>query len=175
MSDFIEDELSIADEQDFGGAALNSETFLSPISELALPPLVTVETTCSIEKVLQKMQEHNIGSVVCIENSKLAGIVTERDFLMKVTGKIKDLQKTNVEEIMTPNPQALMAKDEIAYLLNNMHVGGYRHVPIVNAENEPISIVSIKDVVSWVLDHFPQEIINLTGEPYRGPVNREGA
>ena len=53
-------------------------------------------------------------------------------------------------------------------------VGGYRHIPIVDQSDRPVSIVSIKDVVTFLLDYFPAEITNLTGEPYRGPKLREG-
>ena len=69
----------------------------------------------------------------------------------------------------------LMATDMIAYVMNNMHVGGYRHVPIVDENNVPISIVSIKDVMSFILDYFPEEILNITGEPFRGTPFRESA
>jgi CBS domain-containing protein len=119
--------------------------------------------------------KNKIGSVVVTKDGKIEGIITERDILMKVIGILDDWKSTSVEKIMTPHPQILMPEDEVAYVLNNMHVGGYRHVPIVNEDEEPVSMISIKDVVSWLLDHFPVEIINLTGEPYRGPVSREGA
>ena len=46
-----------------------------------------------------------------------------------------------------------------------MSVGGYRHVPIVDRENKPIGIVSVKDVVNFIVEHYPQEILNLPPEP----------
>jgi hypothetical protein len=46
-------------------------------------------------------------------------------------------------------------------------------VPIVDSEGRPESIVSIKDVMRFVLSHFPEEVINTVSEPYRGPARVE--
>ena len=84
-------------------------------------------------------------------------------------------KKETVKSIMTPNPTSLLGSDMIAYVMNNMHVGGYRHVPIVDENNVPISMISIKDVMSFILEYFPEEIQNITGEPFRGEHLRESA
>ncbi len=120
------------------------------------------------------MQKKKIGSVVVTNKGKLTGIFTERDVLMKIIGKIPDWEKKTLATVMTPNPRCLQAGDEIAYALNNMHVGGYRHIPIVDAKGKAVSMLSIKDLMSWILDHFPNEIINLTGEPFRGIHEADG-
>jgi len=175
MSDHIEEELQVAKEQDSEGTALTSETFKEPIKNVKTPKVLCLDVSKTVGEAVECMQKNKIGSVVVTKNGELEGIITERDILMKVIGLIDDWKSAPVEQIMTRNPQSLMPEDEVAYVLNNMHVGGYRHVPIVNEKDEPISMISIKDVVSWLLDHFPMEIINLTGEPYRGPISREGA
>lgn len=175
MSDQIEEELQVAKEQDSEGTALSSDTFKEPIKNVKMPKVLCLDVSKTVGEAVECMQKNKIGSVVVTKNGELEGIITERDILMKVIGLIDDWKSTSVEQIMTKHPQSLMPDDEVAYVLNNMHVGGYRHVPIVNENDEPISMISIKDVVSWLLDHFPMEIINLTGEPYRGPVSREGA
>lgn len=175
MTDQLEEELQIASEQDASGTALSAETFRCTIEEIKMPKVICVDRSSSIKNVIAIMQDKKIGSVVVTQDGELYGIVTERDILMKVICLIDDLENTSVSEIMTEDPQSLRKEDEIAYILNNMHVGGYRHIPIVNENDEPVSMISIKDVVSWILDHFPQEITNLTGEPYRGQASREGA
>jgi CBS domain-containing protein len=174
QNDNFDEESDIANEQD-SDTALSSASFKSPISEMSIPRVICVESDSSIGDSIKIMQKQKIGSVVVKSNEKIVGIVTERDILLKVIGLIKDYETRPISEIMTASPQSLMATDAIAYVLNNMHVGGYRHIPIVDANEKPIGIISIKDVVSWVLDYFPQEITNMTGEPYRGEVSREGA
>jgi CBS domain-containing protein len=175
MNDGIEEEINIANEQDSKGTALSADTFTTPIKEILTPKVIGVDEKTSIKKVIEILQSKKMGSVVVTKDGVLTGIVTERDILLKVICIITDLENTPVTEIMTVNPQSLQKEDAIAYVLNNMHVGGYRHIPIVNEKDEPVSMISIKDVVSWILDHFPQEITNLTGEPYRGEISREGA
>ncbi|MCO4794013.1 MAG: CBS domain-containing protein [Bacteriovoracaceae bacterium] len=175
MSDHIDEEMQVAGEQDAEGTALSSEIFKEPIKLVKMPKVMALDVSTTIGEAVSLMQKNKIGSVVITKDKELEGIVTERDILMKVIGLMDNWESKPISDIMTRNPQSLMPDDEIAYVLNNMHVGGYRHVPIVNENDEPVSMISIKDVVSWLLDHFPMEIINLTGEPYRGPISREGA
>ena len=172
----IEEELRIAEEQDSEYTQqLSSEIFKMTIDELKLPRAVCVELGTPLSQVVSLMQERKFGSLLVTHNRRLAGIITERDILMKVTGLPIDLKRTPVEKVMTPDPISLKNTDMIAYAMNNMHVGGYRHVPIVDDNDVPICVVSVKDVVGYILEHFPNEILNITGEPYRGVTLRESA
>ena len=173
MSRTGDEELEIAREQDLSGTALNSDSFLEHIKELKLPPVIALDEKTNLENAISLMQEKKIGSIVVTKDEKLVGIFTERDVLMRVIGKIDNWKETQLKTVMTEDPQTLMAHDEIAYILNNMHVGGYRHIPIVDEAHKPHSMVSIKDVVSWLLEHFPNEVLNLSGEPFRGKRDRD--
>lgn len=175
IDDQMNDELEIGNEQDGQGTTLSSDSFTKPVSSIKSPSVIALDEDTKLGEAVGFMQSKKIGSIVLIKNNELTGILTERDLLMKVLGINDDWKNIKVKEVMTPNPQSLRAGDELAYVLNNMHVGGYRHVPIVDENEKPVSMISIKDVVSWILDHFPQEITNLTGEPFRGQSQRESA
>jgi CBS domain-containing protein len=177
MSDYLDDEEKIMDEQLQEPSTLSSAIFKKPISDLETPPVIeTLKITASIKDAIELMQSVKMGSVIIVDNNeKLVGIVTERDILIKVVGIITDLKGKSISEIMTPNPITLFETDMIAYCINSMHVGGYRHVPIVNKDNKPIALISIRDIVSYVMDHFPEEIINLPEEPFRGKSKIESA
>ena len=176
MNDMLEEELQIMEEQLLENPkVLNEEIFKLPIEKLNVSKCFSVDESANIYETVESMQKKKIGSVVITKNGKLTGIITERDILMKVVGKISDLKNTKVKEVMTADPIALRSEDMIAYVMNNMHVGGYRHVPIVNENEEPVGMISIKDVMSFILDYFPESILNITGEPFRGPVSRESA
>ena len=73
-----------------------------------------------------------------------------RDLLGKVAGKHKDLSKVKAEEVMTANPEFVKAEEPIAFVVNKMSMGGFRHVPVLSADGKPISIVSIKDVLRYL-------------------------
>lgn len=174
--DIIEEELIIAREQDGKKRkTLSPKTFELPLSELNPPPPVMVERGTPIGETILLMQKNGFGSVLVTDDGVLCGIITERDVLMKVAGLGIDLARQPVDEFMTEDPLALMPGDEISYVMNNMHVGGYRHVPVVDENRKPIGIISIKDVMSFILDQFPEEVTNVLGEPYRGPYLRESA
>jgi len=68
----------------------------------------------------------------------------------------------------------LQKSDKLAYVLNNMHVGGYRHVPVVDENEVPTGIISVKDVIQYILDFFPKSVANLCDQPYRGVTSRDG-
>ena len=62
---------------------------------------------------------------------------------------------------MTENPEVLSPEDPLAYALNKMHIGGFRHVPIVNDSMCPVGLISISNIISTIADYFSMEIINL--------------
>ena len=66
---------------------------------------------------------------------------------------------------MTSNPESLRPTDSIAYALNKMSLGDYRHIPLVNSAREPVGIVSVKDIVTYLVRFFPKSIMNLPTMP----------
>ena len=133
----------------------------SPISNFDLREPLIIELGTSLENVLENMQNTNNNCVLTLSNEKLNGILTERDILLKVTGKGYDLQLTTIDEFITPNPECVSPEDPLAYALNKMFVGGFRNVPVVNDEMYPVGIISISDIISTIADYFHNEIINL--------------
>jgi CBS domain-containing protein len=62
---------------------------------------------------------------------------------------------------MTPNPDALKARDRIAYAVHSMSVAGYRTVPLVDADRRPIGVVTVSDIIRWLSQLFPEAVLNL--------------
>ena len=133
----------------------------SPISDFNLREPLIVELGTCLENVLENMQKTNNNCVLTLSNERLNGILTERDILLKVTGKGYDFQLTTIDEFITLNPEYVSPEDPLAYALNKMYVGGFRNVPVVNDEMYPIGIISISDIISTIADYFHNEIINL--------------
>ena len=133
----------------------------SPISDFDLKEPLIIELGTCLENVLENMQKTNNNCVLTLSNERLNGILTERDILLKVTGKGYDHQLTTIDEFITPNPEYVSPEDPLAYALNKMYVGGFRNVPVVNDEMYPIGIISISDIISTIADYFHNEIINL--------------
>ena len=132
-----------------------------PISSLGLNTPLMVEIGTSMKNALEILQGKEQNCVLVVKNKILTGILTERDILLKITGKGFDLDLVTVDEFMTENPEYLSPEDPLAYALNKMHIGGFRHVPIVNDLNEPVGLISIGNIISTIADYFSMEIINL--------------
>jgi CBS domain-containing protein len=132
-----------------------------PISKFGLKPPLVVEVGTSLKNALVLLQKEEKNCLLVIEDEKLVGILTERDILLKVTGKGYDLSIVTVDEFMTGSPEYLSKEDPLAYALNKMHVGGFRHVPIIDDSRKPVGLISISDIISTIADYFSREIINL--------------
>ena len=75
--------------------------------------------------------------------TELVGVLTERDLLKKVFGKIDLSSQIKVSEIMTPNPITLLEKHVLSYAINNMFVKNFRNIILVDEEKNPISSISL--------------------------------
>jgi CBS domain-containing protein len=172
----IDDELKEMYEEGSGvPKALNSDTLKIPLKMVPVVPPIVVERGTSVLNAAKLMQKEHVGCVLVVEKGKLDGIFTERDILMKVVGTGSDLTKTKVEDVMTTNPETLQPDDVLAYALNYMRVGGYRHVPVVDEQERPVGVVSVKNIVDYLADYFPQDVLSLPPRPIRTTKEREGA
>ena len=132
-----------------------------PISSLGLDRPLTVESGTNIHKALNLLQQKEQNCILITKEDILFGILTERDILLKITGKGYVFDMVLVDEFMTSQPEYLSPEDPLAYALNKMHVGGFRHVPIVDDSIMPVGLISISDIISTIADYFSMEIINL--------------
>ena len=171
----FDDELSqMYEESEKPSRVLDASTFQTPIKNLKTRKPIFVSPGHSVADAIHLMQQKRLGCVAVTENDKLVGIFTERDVLLKIAGKA-DPKTLKVGDVMTANPQAFQPEDSVAYILNAMHVGGYRHVPVVDESGKPLAVASVKDIVSFILDHFAEDVLNLPPEPIRRTDQREGA
>jgi len=131
------------------GDRLQNAMMTDPISELVTgDDLLVASPNDSIQKVVKIIQKSEKSCVLVYEKKKLVGIMSLRDLLKKVVGKHKDLSKVKVSFAMTKNPEYVREEDPIAFAVNKMAMGGFRHVPVLDSDGSPISIISIKDVLA---------------------------
>jgi CBS domain-containing protein len=77
---------------------------------------------------------------------------------------------------MKVDPQTAYIGDSLDTAILYMAKGGYRHIPIVNEQNQPVGMVSIRHIISYLVEHFPQEVLTLPPKPIRDAMKaREGA
>jgi CBS domain-containing protein len=88
-----------------------------------------------------------------MEGAELLGIFTERDVLMNIAGREREFASDAVREWMTPNPETVAEDDSIAFAIHKMDVGGYRHLPVMEA-GQPVGIISVRDVVRYLATYL---------------------
>ena len=105
----------------------------------------TISPDESVYDALKLMSEKEIGAMVVVENGKMVGILSERDYARKVILKWKNSQETLVKEIMTTNVLHASPKQKIRKCLSLMTKNYFRHLPIIQ-DDQVVGIISIEDV-----------------------------
>lgn len=102
---------------------------------------MTVRAACCL------MAQKKIGALLVVENNRIVGIFTERDALNKVLAGSLDPDKTQLSQVMVANPQTIREDKPLGYALQFMVDGGFRHVPVVDANGAPLGMVSARDAL----------------------------
>ena len=131
-------------------SSLEKELLSNQISSLNPKPPQVVAPKVSIREVIDMMVENSLGCVLIVENGQIQGIFTERDAVLKLNTDYQSMLERRVEEFMTPNPQTLTMDAKIAFAIQRMDLGGYRHLPIVDAEGTPIGVISVRDILAYL-------------------------
>ena len=112
-------------------------------------PILALPETPALD-VIRIMQKRQMGSALIVnEKGYLLGIFTDRDVLQKIGFEDSDLAELPIHTLMTLDPVALHGDDSIAYALNKMSVGGFRHIPIVK-DGRATGIITVKDVFHYL-------------------------
>jgi len=134
----------------------------------------------SVTEAMRAMQKEHRGVVLVTEDgsiqSRVIGIFSERDVLFRVVDGGRNPMTLSLSEVMTRDPECVPVEANVAWVLNKMSVGGFRHVPVVDKTGRPVFVVSVRDVVELLVERFPREVGNLP--PTFGgdvPRDREGA
>ena len=83
-------------------------------------------------------------TLVAFDGDQMVGIFTDRDAVVKVAGRT--IGSAAVRDVMTPDPVVLRPDDTLAVAIHKMAVGGFRHIPVVDAAGRPTAVVSAADV-----------------------------
>jgi CBS domain-containing protein len=125
--------------------------------------VITVRPTVPVTEVIELLKEFNLGAVVISPDGReVAGIVTERDIVRRLT-EGTDFLNGPVSEIMTSDVQTCQAKDSVQSLMSTMTEQRIRHLPVVDDRGRLAGIVSIGDVVKSHIDQLQFERDQLEG------------
>jgi predicted transcriptional regulator len=108
-----------------------------------------VDPGISVADAIRRMHEAGADCLLVCDNDRLVGIFTDRDAVVKVAGKGRSTAA--VRDVMTPDPVVLRPDDHLAVAIHKMAVGGFRHIPVVDAAGRPTAVVSAADVFRHIV------------------------
>lgn len=177
MFDILSDEFDTMEERSREKRKLieKAVSLDDPISSLKLGGFSVQSQDEKIGTIIRILQKKHLACVILEKAGKISGIFSERDILNKIVGFRLDLDTEPVQKYMTPNPECLHFEDSIAFALNKMTAGGFRHVPIVNNDLKTVAVVSMTDIINHLGEFYFNEVFNLPPKPLRRQNEVEGA
>ena len=130
------------------------------LGNLPLSKPTSVPPGTSLETTLRLMREQGVGCVLVCEGERLVGIFTERDVLNKLIGNGVS-EKETVDRFMTALPASLTPRHTLGDAVRLMTEHGYRHIPLLDERGQRAGLVAARDIVNYIAEHFPAEVVNL--------------
>jgi len=120
----------------------------------------SIAPSLMVYEAVELMCQKNIGGLLIVDNGKLEGIFTERDYARKLILKGKSSKTTPISELMTRNPITVSPETSIDDCMNVMTDKFIRHLPVVE-EDQLVGIISIGDVVKHIIEEQKEIIEHL--------------
>ncbi len=131
-----------------------------PISSLLhykSPALWSVGPETTVFDAIGLMAAKNIGALLVLADGRLRGIFTERDYTRKIALQGKSSRDTRVREVIAADVVTVTPADTVEDCMRRMTENRVRHLPVV-ANGQAIGIVSIGDLVNWIISTQGAEI-----------------
>lgn len=122
---------------------------MATLGELMTREILEVAPEDTLGQAAESMVERGVGSAVVSDFGRLIGILTERDLLRAVAGRVHS-SEARVREWMTADPVTASESTELKDAAETMLEQGFRHLPVVD-DDRAVGIVSIRDVVEWTV------------------------
>ena len=125
------------------------------------PAIHSISATATVFDAISLMAERNIGALPVLQQDRLVGMISERDYTRKVMLKGRTSKDTLVGEIMTRDPRTVGPESTVNECMEIMTEHRVRHLPVVE-DGKLVGLLSIGDLVKWIMSAQTATIEHLT-------------
>ena len=130
------------------------------IGEIINPRLVQAPPETSIKDGLALMQTNKAGYIVVAKNKKVVGIFTETDVVQKILDCDVHWEEP-INKYMTKDPFVLKPTDSVGKAIELMGEHRFYHIPLVDDQGNLVNVLSVRMLIRFLAEFYPQEIYNL--------------
>lgn len=141
---------------------------MKPVSELLKnrgPSVWRISPEATVFDALHLLAEHDVGALLVMENDRLLGIFSERDYTRKIALQGRDSRHTLVREVMTPNVLVVKPTTEMRDCMSLMSQRKIRHLPVMEGD-KVIGMLSIRDLMNDIIADDEMTIAQLQSYIY---------
>ncbi|ALV07899.1 CBS domain-containing protein [Roseateles depolymerans] len=141
---------------------------MKPVSELLKnrgPSVWRISPEATVFDALHLLAEHDVGALLVMENDRLLGIFSERDYTRKIALQGRDSRHTLVSEVMTPNVLVVKPTTEMRDCMSLMSQRKIRHLPVMEGD-QVIGMLSIRDLMNDIIADDEMTIAQLQSYIY---------
>jgi len=134
--------------------------------------LFTVQKKAMVSEAIRLMADHNVGIVIVLEGSRLAGVFSERDVVRRVLYQGLDPARTPLGDVMTGCVTTADAEMDYESAMRAMDEAGVRHL-LVMSGSRMLSMISVRDLMRAAIHDRDEEVQHLREYLYQVPAGSQ--
>jgi CBS domain-containing protein len=118
--------------------------------------VVSIGADAKLSSAVKTLSERRIGALLVMAGGKIEGILSERDIVRELGTRGPDVLDEPVRTVMTAKVMTCRRSDTVAWLMEQMTEGKFRHLPVVE-DGQVVGLISIGDVVKHRVMEYETE------------------
>jgi CBS domain-containing protein len=121
---------------------------MTRVADIMTRSIATVQRDETLQAAAERMRDMDVGSLPVLDGKAVAGVVTDRDITVRGVASGMIPQESLVSEVMTEEVRFCRVDDTVEQVMDEMGDSQVRRLPVLDAENQIVGIVSLGDVAT---------------------------